>query len=112
MRFLDGRDHINPVFGCRPLARAAAPGALEDRIQQKHRHIAADAIALAGDTRDGFNHGLPKPWLKSIQLQHIRPCREIGIASAGKDLPPTSMKDAGSLLASSAFPERSIRGAR
>src|SRR6266404_2359616 len=76
MRFFDGGDHINPVLRGRPLTRAAAPGALEDRIGQKHRHIAADAVALTSDSRDGFNDCLPKPGLTRIQLQHIWPCEE------------------------------------
>ena len=49
MLLLNCPDHVDPVLGGRPLTRAAAPRSLEDRIQQKHRHIAADAIALTRD---------------------------------------------------------------
>ena len=50
MRLLDGGDYIDPVLACRPLTRACAPGALEDRIQQKHRHIEANTVTLTGDS--------------------------------------------------------------
>src|SRR5580704_7101203 len=60
MRSLDGRDHVTPVLGCRPLPCTTAPGAFEDLVQQKHGHIATDAIALSRDTGHGFNYCLPK----------------------------------------------------
>src|ERR1035437_8076004 len=59
-----------------------APGTFEDLVQKKHRHVAADAIALARDTENLFPCCLPKSRLKSIQLQYIRPSREVRITSA------------------------------
>jgi len=49
-----------------------APSAFEDLVQQKHGHIATDAIALSRNTGDSFDHCLPKSGLKRIELQHIR----------------------------------------
>src|SRR4029077_7364530 len=40
IRSLDGRNKLTPVFRCRPLSRAVAPGAFEDRVQEQHRHVA------------------------------------------------------------------------
>src|SRR5208282_4740305 len=73
LRSLDGKDHVAPVFGWRPFTRTAAPGAFEDLVQQKHGHVATDAITLRGNTGDGCDYCLPKPGLKRIKLQNIRP---------------------------------------
>src|ERR1700687_3023088 len=64
---------------------AAAPGAFEYHIQEQHRHVAADAVALLGNARYGFNHGSPETRLKGIQLEDVWPCREVRIASACAD---------------------------
>ncbi len=58
-----------------------APGTFEDLIQKKHRHVTADAIALARDAENRFPCCLPKSRLESIQLQYIRPSREIRVTS-------------------------------
>src|SRR5271165_1675485 len=42
MRPLNGRDHVTPVLGGRPLPCTTTPGAFEDLVQQKHRHVATD----------------------------------------------------------------------
>ena len=84
--FFDGRNQIAPVFCCRRLSRAAAPGAFEDRIKQQHRHVTTDAVALAGDTQNGFEDGPTKLGLEGIQLQHILPGRKIRIASACENM--------------------------
>ena len=34
--------------------------------------------------RNGFTHGLTKPRLKSVQLEHVLPGGEIGVAATGK----------------------------
>ena len=47
MRSLNGGDHVIPVFGRRSLPSSAAPRALENLIQQKHGHVATDAITLS-----------------------------------------------------------------
>ena len=84
---LDGGDHVTPVLGWRPLPRTASPGAFEDLVQQKHRHVATDTIALSRNAGDGFNGCLPKPRLKRVELQHIGLCGEVRIPSAGADVP-------------------------
>src|SRR5262249_55920428 len=70
---LNDRNKIAPVFRCRRFSRATAPGAFEDRIEQQHRHVAANTVALAGDTQNRFEDGATKLGLESIQLQHILP---------------------------------------
>src|SRR5271165_7010058 len=85
MRFLSGGDYVAPVLGFRPRPCTAAPRAFEDCVQQQHRHVAANAIALAGNTGKRFNRGPAKPGLKRIQLQHILPRRKVGVSSAGAD---------------------------
>src|SRR5258708_23248515 len=42
MHPLDGRDHITPILGWRPLPGTTTPGAFEDLVQQKHGHVATD----------------------------------------------------------------------
>src|ERR1700752_3482072 len=60
----------------------AAPGTFEDRIQEQHRHVTANAIALLGNARYSFNHGSPETRLKGVQLKNVRPGRKAGIPSA------------------------------
>src|SRR5580692_1994521 len=87
MRSLDGWDHVTPILGWRPLPCTTAPSTFEDLVEQKHGHVATDAITLSRDTGDGFNHCLPKPRLKRVELQNIRPCGEVRVSSAGTDTP-------------------------
>src|SRR5690242_14310987 len=63
-------------------SNSVAPRACEDRIQEQHGHVTANAIALLGNTRYRFNRGSSETRLESVQLKNIRPCREEGIASA------------------------------
>ena len=86
MRSRDGRNRVSPVFGWRPLPCTTAPGAFEDLVQQKHGHVATDAITLSRDTGDSLDHCLPKSGLKRIELQNIRPSREVGATAAGEDI--------------------------
>src|SRR5271157_1992333 len=85
MRSLESRDHLTPVLGWRPVPCTTVPRAFEDLVQEKHGHVAADAITLSCNTGDGFNHCEPKPRLKRVVLQNIRPCREVRVSSAGED---------------------------
>ena len=65
------------------ISQASTPSLAEDRlgfptfarrsIQHKHRHIAADAIALIGDIGHRLEGSLSEPGLKNIQLQNIWP---------------------------------------
>ena len=84
VRFLDrGNDRV-PVFLGRSIAGSLSPGALKDLIEQKHRHIAANPVALRCNVRDRVDHGLAKTRLEGVQLHYIRPGGEVGIAAAGK----------------------------
>ncbi len=85
MRTLNGRDHVIPVIGWRPLPCTTTPRAFEDLVQQKHGHVATDSIALSRNTGDSFNRCLPKPGLKRIELQNVWPCRKVRVPSAGVD---------------------------
>src|SRR6266481_6721571 len=81
MPFLDDGDHIKPVLRCQRRTCEVTPRADEDCIQEEHRHVAANAIALICNARDSFDHCLPKLWKKSIELQHIWPCWKVGASS-------------------------------
>ena len=81
---LDRRNHVVPVLGRGSVPGAAAPGPLEHVVQQQHRHVAANAVALSGNVGQGFDHRLAQAGLKGIQLQDVRPGRKVGIASAGQ----------------------------
>src|SRR5262245_25846096 len=83
---LNHGDKVAPVFRCRLFSRTAAPRAFEDRIEQQHRHVAANAVALACDTQNGFEDGTTKLGLEGIQLQHVLPGRKIRIASACENM--------------------------
>ncbi len=85
MRFLDGGNHVNPVLRLWLRSWATAPCALEDFVQQQHRHVAADTIALFGDVRNSSHCRFPKPWLKRIHLQDILPSREVRISPTRKN---------------------------
>ena len=85
MLLLDCRDHVKPILCCRLLSRATSPSTLEDRIEQQHCHVATHAVALAGNVRQRFHDRLPKPGIEDVELQHIRPCREVGVPPAGED---------------------------
>jgi hypothetical protein len=83
---LNGRDDFTPVLGWRPLPRATALGSFENLVQDEHGHVAADAITLGRNTGDGFNRCLPQPGLKHVELQNVRPGREIRVPSAGANV--------------------------
>src|SRR5262249_10555073 len=78
-------DRNGPVLGRRTRTGAVAPGPLEDRVQHQHRHIAADPVALVRDLAERLVRRPAMALLESVQLQHIRPRWEVGVAAAGKD---------------------------
>ena len=84
---LDRRDHRRPVVVVGSGACAATPRALEDGVQHEHGHVAPDAVALFGDLRDRLDHRLPEPGMKGVELEHIRPRREVRVPAAGEHLP-------------------------
>ena len=99
-RCLDRRDHGRPVVVRRPEARASPQVRSKIVVQQEHRHVAADAVALPGDLRERLDHRLPKARLEGVELEHVGPCREVRIAAAGENRAATSTNDSGSFLAS------------
>ena len=107
---LDRRDHRRPVVVGGPGSCAGPPGALEDVVQHEHGHVAADAVALFGNLRDRLDHRLPEPGLKGVELEHIRPRREVRVPAAGEHLPPNSMKDAGSFFSILSAPLNEVLG--
>ena len=51
----------------------------------QHRHIAADAVALAGDLLEFPDHRLLGGGIAVIELQGIRPAGKIGIPAISQD---------------------------
>ena len=64
---------------------APAPGALEDLGQQQHGHVAAQAVALAGDALQLDDHRLLQLRLGVVQLQRVGPAVEVRVAPMGQD---------------------------
>ena len=55
--------HRSPIAVGQNGSARDAPGALEDLGQQQHRHVAADAVALAGDPAQLGDHAsLQRGW--------------------------------------------------
>ena len=75
-----GRDRRRPERRRRP-----APGALEDLGQDKHRHVAAHAVALPGNRQQFRRLGRLQRRIGIVELQRIRPAGEIRIAPIGQD---------------------------
>ena len=80
------RNHRRPVVVERLDSRTGSPGTLEDIVQHEHRHVAPNPVTLLGNLRDRLDHRLPEPRLKGVELEHIRPRREVGIPAKGKHL--------------------------
>ena len=62
-----------------------APGLLEHLRQDEHRHVAADAVALARDALELAEHRLLQGRVAVVQLERVRPAVEVGIAPVSKD---------------------------
>lgn len=73
---LDRRDQNLPVIVGRCGARACPPGPREDRVEHQHRHVAAHAVALRGDLRDGVDRCWSQPGCQGVELQHVGPGRK------------------------------------
>src|SRR5262245_38375599 len=81
------RDELRPVVRLGASANSLAPRALEDRVEEKHCHVATNAAALLGDRQHGLNARLPHPWIKRVQLDHLRPRGKVRVASPGIHAP-------------------------
>src|ERR1700757_2744883 len=79
MLTLDCRNHVNPIFRRGAQSSTIAPRPLEDRVQEQHCHVTANAIALLGNARYGFNHRSSETRLKGVQLENVWPRGKIGI---------------------------------
>jgi len=66
VEFLYGGEHFNPILTRRPLTGAVAPGPFKNVVDEKHGHVTAHAVGLAGDIRKGLNYRLPEPRLKGV----------------------------------------------
>jgi hypothetical protein len=104
MRALNRSDDVIPVLGRWPLPCTTAPTCVRRSGSQKHGHVATNAITLRRNTGDRFYHCLAKTRLKRVNLQNIWRCRKVRILTAGADPSFPQCRNAGSFLASSAFP--------
>ena len=60
-----------------------APGPFKDLGQDKHGHIAAYAVALPCDLQELADHRFLHGRVAVVELQGVRPAREIRIAAVG-----------------------------
>ena len=78
--------------------RLPAPGALEHLGQGEHRHVAAHAVALAGDLQQFPDHGFLRGGVAVVELQGVRPAGEVRIAAMGQEQVPLLPLDPGVVL--------------
>ena len=62
-----------------------APGPLEHIRQHEHGHVAAHAVALPGDAQQFPDHRLLKRRIGVVELQRVRPAREVRVAPVRED---------------------------
>ena len=76
----------NSVRGPGPeRGRGDPPRPLEDLRQDQHRHVAADAIALAGDPPQLAEQRVLQRGVAVVQLERVGPAIEVRIAPVGED---------------------------
>ena len=83
----NGLNYPGPVISLRSGSCPHAPGPFKNIIYKKHGHVTANAVTLACNVLQGFLYRITESRVKGIELKHVRPCREIGVLPAGKDLP-------------------------
>src|SRR5215207_5496834 len=81
----DGGDHRRPIVRLWRGTDAITPGSCEDIIHDQHRHIATDTVALLGNLAERLDHNSAQGWSEGVQLNHIRPRREVRISAIGHD---------------------------
>jgi hypothetical protein len=100
---LDARDGVRPerrvlrrraVAGLGPVA----PRALEDLRLHEHGHVAANGVAALGDAAELAHHGLAQPGVPIVELDGVRPPREVGIAAEGEHARAASDREAAPVL--------------
>ena len=65
---------------------AITPGSCKNVIHDQHRHIATDTVALLGNLAERLDHNSAQGRSKGVQLNDIRPCREVRISAIGQDM--------------------------
>ena len=68
--------------------RGDAPGALENFRQNQHRHVAANAVAFAGDGDQFVDLRLLQLRIAVVELQRVGPTGIVGVASVREDSRP------------------------
>ncbi len=63
---------------------ADAPRAFEHLGQDQHRHVAAHAVALSGDSLQFADHRLLQFRVAVVELQRIGPAVEVRVAAVGE----------------------------
>ena len=95
-------------------ARPGPPGLREHVVEQQHRHVAADAVALVARCRSSVSSVAARSaGAKASSCDDVRPGREVRVAAAGEHLAVDLDQGAGSRRRSSlAAAARSTRDAR
>ena len=77
----------NSSDGTRPQKiERPAPGAGEDVVEREHRHVAANAVAMARDRLEDANHGFARRRIEVVQLRDVPPRRKVRVATAGDEV--------------------------
>ena len=64
--------------------RPAPPGSLEDVRQHEHRHVATNAVTLAGYLHQLRGHRVLRLWIAVVELQRVRPARKVRVAAVSQ----------------------------
>src|SRR4029450_809457 len=86
MRLADGGDHCRPIVRLWRGTDAITPGSGKNVTHDQHRHIATDTVALLGNLAERLDHNSAQGRSKGVQLNDIRPCREVRISAIGQDM--------------------------
>src|SRR4029453_839200 len=62
-----------------------APCPFEDIRQHEHRHVAPDAVTLAGDLDQLADYRLLCRGVGVVELHSVRPSREVRVAAVGQE---------------------------
>jgi hypothetical protein len=79
-------DRVRPEVLGRCRARPFAPGLREHVGHQQHGHVAAHAVRLVGDRGEGVDGRRAQLVAEGVELDDVRPGREVGVAASGEDL--------------------------
>src|SRR4029453_14890158 len=82
----DRGDHCPPIVRLWRGTDAITPGSFEYVIHDQHRHIATDTVALLGNLAERLDHHTAQGWSEGVELNDIRPCREVRISAISQDM--------------------------